>query len=155
MAPEHAAAEKTGSESIALDAHEPSWPRLRFAAFCYIQSSTSSLDWALGPLFPAIQAHYGIPYRTAALLLIAQMIGTHSLAACPDFSGAYLAFPVNVMLAPRLGVTRTLALGGVSMLIASVISCFDVPFPVFVIAYGIWGLGQIVSRTQTDSRAVS
>ena len=84
-----------------------SWPRLRFASFCYIQASTSSLDWVLGSLFPSIQAHYGLAYRVAALLLITQFVGassfSHKVLSSP---GALLAFPLNILLGARLGVTR-------------------------------------------------
>jgi len=155
MAESNKTVESGRTKTEHADIVERSWPKLRFAALVYIQASTSSLDWVLGPLFPAIQAHYGLPYRTAALLLIAQMLGAPCPPRLSEPAGAYVAFPLNIAFGSKIGLKRLLPIGVSLMLIASVVSCFAIPFPVFVILYGGWGLGQIVTRTQIDSRAVS
>lgn len=148
--------EKDRASADSRPAPVQSWPRLRFASFCYIQASTSALDWVLGPLFPSIQAHYGIVYRVAALLLITQFIGASTLSRTVlSSSGALLAFPLNFLLGARLGVARMTIVGAVLMLLGSVVACFDVPFAVLALAYACYSLGQVVTRVQTDSRAVS
>ncbi|KAK0454058.1 MFS general substrate transporter [Desarmillaria tabescens] len=86
-------------------------------------------DGTAGPLIPRMQAVYDVNYTVVSLIFV---------LACVGFlTGAF----ANILLTPKLGFGKVMVLGSLFQVIAYTLQAPALPFPVFVIAYMINGVG--------------
>ncbi|KAK1220367.1 hypothetical protein PQX77_016858 [Marasmius sp. AFHP31] len=112
-----------------------------------------SLSWAMfvvgwndgttGPLLPKIQSIYNVSDTLVSLVFI---------FACVGFvSGACL----NVFVSERLGFGKLVVLGSALPVVGYVLQSAALPFPVFIMAYTINGVGIAVLDAQVNTFAAS
>ncbi|KAK7034515.1 hypothetical protein VNI00_012362 [Paramarasmius palmivorus] len=95
-------------------------------------------DGTTGPLLPRIQSVYRVSDTIVSLIFI---------FACLGFlSGAF----INVWLSDRLGFGKIIAFGSILQVIAYALQSPALPFPVFVMAYAINGLGLAIQDAQAN-----
>ncbi|KAH7098381.1 MFS general substrate transporter [Auriculariales sp. MPI-PUGE-AT-0066] len=131
------------STSVAVTAEQtPSQRRTELIRFCAVSAEFFLVGWqnaSIGPLMPAIRAHYGIGFTQASTLFILQSCGTAI--------GSFSMFP----LLDKLGFGKTLVLGGVLHTLATVIQASAPPFPAFVICSFFVGLGLAIGEASCNS----
>ncbi|KAH0839564.1 MFS general substrate transporter [Lanmaoa asiatica] len=108
---------------------------IQFVTLCWFIYLEGWNDGTNGPLLPRIQRVYGVGYAVVSLIFV---------FACLGFITGALS---NVVLTEKLGfgkVTRSLF-----QVIAYSIECCAPPFPVFVFAYFINGIGLALQNAQS------
>ncbi|KIY67456.1 MFS general substrate transporter [Cylindrobasidium torrendii FP15055 ss-10] len=99
-------------------------------------------DGTTGPLLPRIESVYNVNYTVVSLLFV---------LACVGFvSGALL----NMPLTPRLGFGRMMVIGATCQVVAYTLQSPALPFPAFIIAYAINGVGMAIQDAQTNGYVV-
>ncbi|KAN0097839.1 Major facilitator superfamily domain containing protein [Tylopilus felleus] len=104
---------------------------IQFVTLCWFIYLEGWNDGTNGPLLPRIQRVYGVGYAVVSLIFV---------FACLGFiTGALF----NVVLTEKLGFGKVTCIqfGSLSQVIAYSIECSAPPFPVFVSAYFINGIG--------------
>ncbi|KAJ3824255.1 MFS general substrate transporter [Lentinula raphanica] len=100
-------------------------------------------DGSTGPLLPRIQEVYDVGYIIVSLIFV---------FACVGFiSGACL----NVPLSEKLGFGKTIVLGSVLQQTAYALQAPQLPFPVFVMAFTINGIGLALEDAQSNGYVAS
>ncbi|KAF9265531.1 MFS general substrate transporter [Marasmius fiardii PR-910] len=95
-------------------------------------------DGTTGPLLPKIQHVYHVSDTVVSLIFI---------LACVGFIGGAV---LNVPLSDKYGFGKMMAFGSIMQIIAYALQSANVPFPVFVIAYTINGIGIAVQDAQSN-----
>ncbi|KAL0960048.1 hypothetical protein HGRIS_011696 [Hohenbuehelia grisea] len=117
--------------------------RVQFATLCWTLFLAGWNDGSTGPLLPRIQSVYNINYAIVALLFVFACIGF--------ISGAFL----NMPLSERLGFGKVIVLGSVMQMAAYCLQAPALPFPVFVLAYSINGVGLAMQDAQANGYVAS
>ncbi|EKM74818.1 hypothetical protein AGABI1DRAFT_132859 [Agaricus bisporus var. burnettii JB137-S8] len=117
--------------------------KIQFAALCWCLFLAGWNDGSTGPLLPRIQDVYHVGFTIVSLIFI---------FACLGFVSGALA---NVHLTDRLGFGKTIILGAVLQIIAYTIQSPAPPFPVFVMAYTINGVGIALQDAQANGFVAS
>ncbi|EKM74811.1 hypothetical protein AGABI1DRAFT_116723 [Agaricus bisporus var. burnettii JB137-S8] len=112
--------------------------KIQFAALCWCLFLAGWNDGSTGPLLPRIQDVYHVGFTVVSLIFI---------FACLGFVSGALA---NVHLTDRLGFGKTLILGAALQIIAYAMQSPAPPFPVFVMAYTINGVGVALQDAQAN-----
>ncbi|KAG8218284.1 hypothetical protein J3R82DRAFT_3895 [Butyriboletus roseoflavus] len=94
-------------------------------------------DGTSGPLLPRIQRVYEVGYAVVSLIFV---------SACLGFITGALS---NVVLTEKLGFGKVMVMGSLFQVIAYSIECSAPPFPVFVFAYFINGIGLALQNAQS------
>ncbi|KAF8191791.1 MFS general substrate transporter [Pholiota molesta] len=95
-------------------------------------------DGTTGPLLPRIQEVYHVNFTIVSLIFV---------FACIGFVGGAVA---NMYLTPRFGFGKVIVFGSACQVIAYAIQCSAPPFPVFVMAYTINGVGMALQDAQAN-----
>lgn len=103
--------------------------KIQFAALCWFVCLEGWNDGSNGPLLPRIQKVYGVGYAVVSLIFV---------FACLGFITGAVS---NVILAERLGFGKVMVLGSLCQVLAYCIESSGPPFPVFIFAYFINGIG--------------
>ncbi|KAG2050035.1 MFS general substrate transporter [Suillus hirtellus] len=103
--------------------------KIQFATLCWFVYLEGWNDGSNGPLLPRIQKVYGVGYAVVSLIFI---------CACVGFITGAVS---NVILAEKLGFGKVMVLGSLCQVLAYCIESTGPPFPVFVFAYFINGIG--------------
>ncbi|KAK0482205.1 MFS general substrate transporter [Armillaria novae-zelandiae] len=111
---------------------------VQFAALCWSMFLAGWNDGTTGPLLPRIQEVYNVNYTVVSLLFI---------LACVGFlSGAF----INIPLTEKLGFGKMIVLGSMFQVIAYALQSAALPFPAFLIAYTINGIGMAFQDAQAN-----
>ncbi|PBK59802.1 MFS general substrate transporter [Armillaria solidipes] len=111
---------------------------VQFAALCWSMFLAGWNDGTTGPLLPRIQEVYNVNYTVVSLLFV---------LACVGFlSGAF----INIPLTERLGFGKMIVLGSMFQVIAYALQSAALPFPAFLIAYTINGIGMAFQDAQAN-----
>ncbi|KAG2109891.1 MFS general substrate transporter [Suillus discolor] len=103
--------------------------RIQFVTLCWFDYLEGWNDGSNGPLLPRIQKVYGVGYAVVSLIFVVACVG-------------YITGAVsNVILAEKLGFGKVMVLGSLCQVLAYCIESTGPPFPVFVSAYFINGIG--------------
>ncbi|PBK59795.1 MFS general substrate transporter [Armillaria solidipes] len=100
--------------------------------------STGWNDGTTGPLIPRMQTVYDVNYTILSLIFV--------LACTGCLTGAF----ANILLTPKLGFGKLMVLGSLFQVIAYTLQAPALPFPVFVIAYMINGVGLALQDAQAN-----
>ncbi|KAF8841279.1 MFS general substrate transporter [Paxillus ammoniavirescens] len=111
--------------------------QMQFVALCWFIYLEGWNDGSNGPLLPRIQEVYGVGYATVSLIFV---------FACLGFITGALS---NVVLSERLGFGKVMVLGSLFQVVAYSIESAAPPFPVFVFAYFINGIGLALQNAQS------
>ncbi|KAG1840112.1 MFS general substrate transporter [Suillus tomentosus] len=103
--------------------------KIQFVTLCWFVYLEGWNDGSNGPLLPRIQKVYGVGYAIVSLIFI---------CACVGFITGAVS---NVILAEKLGFGKVMVLGSLCQVLAYCIESTGPPFPVFVFAYFINGIG--------------
>ncbi|KAG1823599.1 MFS general substrate transporter [Suillus subaureus] len=103
--------------------------KIQFATLCWFVYLEGWNDGSNGPLLPRIQKVYGVGYATVSLIFV---------FACVGFITGAVS---NVILAERLGFGKVMVLGSLFQVLAYCIESSGPPFPAFIFAYFINGIG--------------
>ncbi|KAK0489623.1 major facilitator superfamily domain-containing protein [Armillaria luteobubalina] len=111
---------------------------VQFAALCWSMFLAGWNDGTTGPLLPRIQEVYNVNYTIVSLLFI---------LACVGFlSGAF----INIPLTEKLGFGKMIVLGSMFQVVAYALQSAALPFPAFLIAYTINGIGMAFQDAQAN-----
>ncbi|KAG1840110.1 MFS general substrate transporter [Suillus tomentosus] len=103
--------------------------KIQFVTLCLFNYLCGWNDGSNGPLLPRIQKVYGVGYAVVSLIFICACVG-------------YITGAVsNVILTEKLGFGKVMVLGSLCQVLAYCIESTGPPFPVFVFAYFINGIG--------------
>ncbi|KAF9224392.1 MFS general substrate transporter [Gyrodon lividus] len=111
--------------------------QMQFVALCWFIYLEGWNDGSNGPLLPRIQRVYGVGYVVVSLIFV---------FACLGFITGALS---NVVLTERLGFGKVMVLGSLFQVVAYSIESFAPPFPVFVFAYFLNGIGLALQNAQS------
>nr|GAT57340.1 predicted protein [Mycena chlorophos] len=100
-------------------------------------------DGSSGPLIPRIQKVYHVGFLVVSLTFVVACIGF--------ISGALF----NLNWASKIGFGRMIVLGALGQVVAYTIQAPAPPFPVFVLSFGINGLGNAIQNAQTNTYVAS
>ncbi|KAG2343075.1 MFS general substrate transporter [Suillus weaverae] len=100
-------------------------------------------DGSNGPLLPRIQKVYGVGYVAVSLIFVFASVGF--------ITGAVS----NVILAEKLGFGKVMVLGSLFQVLAYSIESSGPPFPVFIFAYFINGIGLALQNANSVSYVAS
>lgn len=155
--PQHSVAEPSPNESTASKNDLPSTliqnlPRLRqyvlrervqlFALYwCLFLAGWN--DGSVGPLIPRIQKVYHVGFTIVSLTFV---------FACVGFIAGAM---INVPLTDKLGFGKMLVFGSLCQVIAYAIQAASPPFPVFVLAFVINGVGIAIQDAQANGYIAS
>ncbi|KAJ8589363.1 MFS general substrate transporter [Rhizopogon salebrosus TDB-379] len=103
--------------------------QIQLAALCWFIYLEGWNDGSNGPLIPRIQHVYEVGYATVSLIFV---------FACVGFITGAVS---NVILAEKLGFGKVMVLGSLCQVLAYCIESSAPPFPVFIFAYFINGIG--------------
>ncbi|KAG2109890.1 MFS general substrate transporter [Suillus discolor] len=103
--------------------------KIQFVTLCWFVYLEGWNDGSNGPLLPRIQKVYGVGYAVVSLIFV---------FACVGFITGAVS---NVILAEKLGFGKVMVLGSLFQVSAYCIESTGPPFPVFVFAYFINGIG--------------
>ncbi|KAJ3563562.1 hypothetical protein NP233_g8859 [Leucocoprinus birnbaumii] len=117
--------------------------RIHFAALCWCLFLAGWNDGTTGPLLPRIQEVYHVGFTIVSLIFI---------FACLGFICGALA---NVHLTDRLGFGKTIIFGSILQVIAYALQSAAPPFPVFVMAFTINGVGIALQDAQANGFVAS
>ncbi|KIJ70596.1 hypothetical protein HYDPIDRAFT_23688 [Hydnomerulius pinastri MD-312] len=110
--------------------------QVQFLALCYFLYLEGWNDGSNGPLLPRIQQVYGVGYAVVSLIFV---------FACLGFITGALS---NVILTEKLGFGKVMVLGSLFQVAAYSIESSAPPFPAFVFAYFINGIGLALQNAQ-------
>ncbi|RDB30820.1 Bypass of stop codon protein 6 [Hypsizygus marmoreus] len=117
--------------------------RIQFATLCWTLFIAGWNDGSLGPLLPRIREVYHVGFAVVSLLFV---------LACVGFvSGALINVPLN----DRLGFGKTIVIGSLFQIVAYALQGPAPPFPVFIIAYAINGVGIALQDAQANGFVAS
>ncbi|KAG2124449.1 MFS general substrate transporter [Suillus clintonianus] len=102
---------------------------IQFAALCWFVYLEGWNDGSNGPLLPRIQKVYGVGYAVVSLIFV---------FACLGFVMGAVS---NVILAEKLGFGKVMVLGSLLQVLAYCIESSGPPFPVFIFAFFMNGIG--------------
>ncbi|KAJ7434635.1 major facilitator superfamily domain-containing protein [Mycena galericulata] len=117
--------------------------RIQLVTLCWTLFLAGWNDGSVGPLVPKIQAVYHIGYTIVSLLFVFQCIGS--------MGGSLM----NILLTPRYGFGKLLLLGSSMQVVAYTLQAAGLPFPVFVLARVINGVGLAIQEAQTNGYVAS
>ncbi|KAJ7269868.1 major facilitator superfamily domain-containing protein [Mycena rebaudengoi] len=100
-------------------------------------------DGTLGPLLPRIQSVYHVGFALVSLIFV---------LACVGFIGGAI---LNVPFNDKLGFGKSMVLGSVLQIVAFSIQAAAPPFPVFVLAFTINGVGVAIQDAQANGYVAS
>ncbi|KAG2156824.1 MFS general substrate transporter [Suillus bovinus] len=103
--------------------------KIQFLTLCWFVYLEGWNDGSNGPLLPRIQKVYGVGYAVVSLIFV---------FACVGFITGAVS---NVILAEKLGFGKVMVLGSLCQVLGYCIDSSGPPFPVFVFAYFINGIG--------------
>lgn len=112
--------------------------RIQFMALCWTLFLLGWNDGSTGPLLPRIQEVYNAGFVIVSLIFV---------FACIGFIGGAL---FNIYLTGRLGFGKTIVFGSLFPVIAYSIQSSVPPFPVYVMAYSINGVGMALQDAQAN-----
>ncbi|KAJ8694718.1 hypothetical protein PTI98_007369 [Pleurotus ostreatus] len=118
-----------------------SW--IQFATLCWCFFLTGWNDGTTGPLLPRIQEVYNLDFAVVSLIFV---------FSCVGFIGGAL---INVPFSGKLGFGKVIVLGSMLQVIAYALQASAPPFPVFVIAYVINGVGIAMQDAQANGYVAS
>ncbi|KAG7448657.1 MFS general substrate transporter [Guyanagaster necrorhizus] len=111
---------------------------VQFTALCWCMFLAGWNDGTTGPLLPRIQEVYDVNYTIVSLLFV---------LACVGFlSGAF----INIPLTEKLGFGKMIVLGSMFQVVAYALQSAALPFPAFLIAYTINGVGMAFQDAQAN-----
>ncbi|EPS39576.1 hypothetical protein H072_6646 [Dactylellina haptotyla CBS 200.50] len=96
-------------------------------------------DGSTGALIPYLKIRYDIGLAFVALVYIS------------TFLGWFTAAMVNVHLIGRLGMGGVLFAGSILQLVQYSLQCWQPPYPLFVVAFFVGGIGVAVQDAQTNT----
>ncbi|KAF3182035.1 hypothetical protein TWF225_006531 [Orbilia oligospora] len=96
-------------------------------------------DGSTGALIPYLKVRYDIGLAFVALVYIS------------TFLGWFTAAMINVHLIGKLGMGGVLFVGSILQLTQYVLQCWQPPYPLFVIAFFIGGVGVAIQDAQTNT----
>ncbi|KAF9553571.1 MFS general substrate transporter [Agrocybe pediades] len=111
---------------------------LQFLTLCWTLFVAGWNDGTIGPLLPRIQEVYHVNFTIVSLNFI---------FACVGFLAGALA---NIYLTDRLGFGKVIVFGSICQIVAYSIQCSAPPFPVFVLASAINGVGIAIQDAQAN-----
>ncbi|KAF9495023.1 MFS general substrate transporter [Pleurotus eryngii] len=117
--------------------------RVQFATLCWCLFMAGWNDGTTGPLLPRIREVYNVGFAVVSLIFV---------FACVGFIGGAL---LNVPLSDKLGFGKVIVLGSILQVIAYALQAPALPFPVFVIAYVINGVGIAMQDAQANGYVAS
>ncbi|KAH7910276.1 MFS general substrate transporter [Hygrophoropsis aurantiaca] len=110
---------------------------IQLGALCFFLYLEGWNDGTNGPLLPRIQKVYHVGYAVVSLIFV---------FACLGFiTGALL----NVSLTEKLGFGKIMVLGSLFQVVAYTIEATAPPFPAFVFAYFLGGIGLALQNAQS------
>ncbi|KAJ6597533.1 MFS general substrate transporter [Mycena vulgaris] len=112
-------------------------------ALCWAVFLAGFNDGSLGPLLPRIQQVYHVGYLIVSLLFVFQAVGS--------ITGAVL----TIFLTPKLGFGKLLLLAPCFQIIGYSLQASALPFPVFVLASVLNGIGVSILDAQANGYAAS
>ncbi|KAH9478785.1 Bypass of stop codon protein 6 [Psilocybe cubensis] len=112
--------------------------RIQFLSLCFTLFLAGWNDGTTGPLLLRIQEVYHVNFTVVSLIFV---------LACTGFLAGALA---NIHLTEKIGFGKAVALGSVFQIVAYSIQCSAPPFPLFVIAYAINGVGVALQDAQAN-----
>ncbi|KAF9077556.1 major facilitator superfamily domain-containing protein [Rhodocollybia butyracea] len=129
------------SEGVANNNQTREYVQLAALYWCLFLAGWN--DGSTGPLLPRMQEAYNVGYIIVSLIFV---------FACVGFiTGACL----NVPFSQKLGFGKTLVLGSILQQIAYAIQAPQLPFPVFVMAFTINGIGLSLQDAQANGYVAS
>ncbi|KAG2032534.1 MFS general substrate transporter [Suillus americanus] len=131
--------------SVLLTKHRTQKTRekIQFVTLCWFVYLEGWNDGSNGPLLPRIQTVYGVGYAVVSLIFV---------FACVGFITGAVS---NVILAERLGFGKVMVLGSLCQVLAYCIESSGPPFPVFIFAYFINGIGLALQNANSVSYVAS
>lgn len=111
--------------------------KIQFVTLCWFIYLEGWNDGSNGPLLPRIQKVYGVGYAVVSLIFV---------FACVGFITGAVS---NVILAERLGFGKVMVLGALCQVLAYSIESSGPPFPVFIFAYFLNGIGMALQNANS------
>jgi fucose permease len=111
--------------------------KIQFVTLCWFVCLEGWNDGSNGPLLPRLQKVYGVGYAVVSLIFV---------FACVGFVTGAVS---NVILAERLGFGKVMVLGSLLQVLAYCIESSGPPFPVFIFAYFINGIGMALQNANS------
>ncbi|KAF9528584.1 major facilitator superfamily domain-containing protein [Crepidotus variabilis] len=112
--------------------------QVQFLTLCWTLFLAGWNDGTTGPLIPRIQEVYNIGFAIVSLIFV---------FGCVGFIVGALA---NLYLTDKLGFGKLIFLGSLCQVVAYIIQCSAPPFPAFVLAYSINGIGGALQDAQAN-----
>ncbi|KIJ59387.1 hypothetical protein HYDPIDRAFT_33252 [Hydnomerulius pinastri MD-312] len=109
---------------------------IQFVTLCWTALLSGWNDGSNGPMLPRIQEVYHVGYAVVSLIFVFSTLG---------FVVGSIS---NMLLTERIGFGKILAIGSACQVVAYCIEAAAVPFPAFVFAYSINGLGMALQAAQ-------
>ncbi|EIN08470.1 MFS general substrate transporter [Punctularia strigosozonata HHB-11173 SS5] len=116
---------------------------IQLAALCWCLFMAGWNDGTTGPLLPRIQTVYHVGFVIVSMIFVSGCIGF------------MLGAMVNVYLTERIGFGKTIVLGSLFQVVAYAMQAPGPPFPVFVVAYFINGIGISLQDAQANGYTAS
>ncbi|KAJ7190096.1 MFS general substrate transporter [Mycena pura] len=117
--------------------------RVHTAAMIFAGNGRYRNDGALGPLIPRIQEVYNLGYLVVSLLFVFQSLGS--------VIGAF----VTMTLTPKLGFGKLLIIGPLFQIVGYSLQSAALPYPVFVFASVLNGIGVSILDAQANGYVAS
>ncbi|KAF8813139.1 MFS general substrate transporter [Phlegmacium glaucopus] len=117
---------------------QKSLSRIQFMTLCWTLFLAGWSDGSTGPLLPRIQEVYHAGYVIVSLIFV---------FACVGFVGGAL---INIYLTDKFGFGKTIVYGSLCQVIAYAIQSSAPPFPAYVLAYSINGVGLALQDAQAN-----
>ncbi|PPQ65344.1 hypothetical protein CVT26_000057 [Gymnopilus dilepis] len=112
--------------------------RIQFLSLCWTLFLAGWNDGSTGPLLPRIQEVYHVGFTIVSLIFV---------FACVGFIAGAVS---NIHLTDKLGFGKTIVFGSLCQIVAYAIQAGAPPFPVFVLAYTINGVGLALQDAQAN-----
>ncbi|KAF8805637.1 MFS general substrate transporter [Phlegmacium glaucopus] len=103
--------------------------RAQFLALCWSLFLIGWTDGSIGPLLPRIQKFYDVGFGSVSWIFV---------LGC---TGVVLGALANMPLSDRLGLGNMLVLGSLFQIAAFSIQFLELSFPIFVLSFGLGGIG--------------
>ncbi|KAJ7683015.1 major facilitator superfamily domain-containing protein [Mycena rosella] len=117
--------------------------RIQLFALCWCLFMAGWNDGSAGPLIPRIQKVYNVGFAVVSLTFV---------FACVGFIGGAM---INVPLTDKLGFGKMLTFGALCQIVAYAMQAPGPPFPVFVLAFVINGVGIAIQDAQANGYTAS
>ncbi|KDR80389.1 hypothetical protein GALMADRAFT_223273 [Galerina marginata CBS 339.88] len=112
--------------------------RVQFVTLCWTLFLAGWNDGTTGPLLPRIQEVYHVNFTIVSLIFV---------FACVGFLIGAL---INIPMTDRFGFGKTIVFGSLCQVVAYAIQSTAPPFPVYVMAYTINGVGLALQDAQAN-----